>query len=204
MMPNKIAVYVRVSTDKQDHESQVPDIKRWLTAYGEGREVIWYKDTFTGKTMDRPEMRRLIADIHLGDIHKLVVWRIDRLGRTTVQMLTFLDYLEKHGIAFVSVKDGFDASTPSGRLLRNILVSFAEYEREVISERVRAGIKKAHAAGKRWGGSKPGNPTRLTRETTAIIRALVAAGVSKTEVARQLQMDRSTVYEAVKMIGGAA
>ena len=203
-MPRKIAVYVRVSTDKQDHAAQVPDIDRWLTAYGEGYGTEWYRDTFTGKTMDRPEMRRLMADIHAGEIVKLVVWRLDRLGRTTVQMLTFLDYLEKHGIDFVSIKDGFDASTPSGRLLRNMLVSFAEYEREIIRERVCAGIEKAKRAGKKWGGRKVGSRGQLKDKTLENVKIMLDAGVSKVDVARHLGMARSTVYEAVRLISNAA
>jgi len=203
-MPRKIAVYVRVSTDKQDHQAQVPDIEKWLTAYGEGRQVEWYKDTFTGKTMNRPEMRHLMADIHSGDIVKLVVWRLDRLGRTTVQMLTFLDYLEKHGIDFVSIKDGFDGSTPSGRLLRNMLISFAEYEREVICERVQSGCDKARAAGKKWGGRKAGDRTSLTPKTLEAIKVLLESGAQKSEVARQLRLDRSTIYEAIRIMREAA
>jgi len=203
-MPRRIAVYVRVSTDKQDHQAQIPDIEKWLIAYGEGRGVEWYKDTFTGKTMDRPEMRRLSIDIDLGDICKLVVWRLDRLGRTTLQMLTFLDCLEKHDVALVSIKDGFDASTPSGRLLRTLLIAVAEYEREVICERVQSGCDKARAAGKKWGGRKAGDRTALTPKTLEAIKALLDSGAGKAEVARQLRLDRSTIYEAIRIIGEAA
>lgn len=203
-MSRKIAVYVRVSTDSQDHRSQEPDLEKWLTAYGEGQEVVWYRETFTGKTMNRPVMRELEQDIQQGGISKLVVWRLDRLGRTAGQTLRFLDELETQGVTFVSVKDGVDASTATGRLLRTILAGFAEYEREVISERVRAGIAKAKASGKRWGGRKAGQRPRLTPKTLDSIKALLSYGVSKTDVAKELRLDRSTVYAAVKLLGEAA
>lgn len=203
-MSRKIAVYVRVSTDSQDHRSQEPDLEKWLTAYGQDQEVAWYRETFTGKTMNRPVMRELEQDIRQGGISKLVVWRLDRLGRTAGQTLRFLDELEAQGVTFVSVKDGVDASTATGRLLRTILAGFAEYEREVISERVRAGIAKAKASGKRWGGRKAGQRPRLTPKTLDSIKALLSYGVSKTDVARELRLDRSTVYAAVKLLGEAA
>jgi len=198
----KIAVYIRVSTGGQDHASQEPDLKRWLEAYGADQDVKWYRETFTGKTMDRPVMRELREDIHAGEVSKLVVWRFDRLGRSMLQTLTFLEELEKHGVIFATVRDNIDTSNPTGRLMRNILANFAEYEREVISERVRAGIARAKADGKTWGGRKPGNRPRLTPVAVRSVQAMLEAGVAKTDIARELHIDRSTVYQAIKMIGG--
>ena len=89
----------------------------------------------------------------------------------------------------------------AGRLLRTILAAFAEYERELISERIRAGIKKARAEGKTWGGKKPGARSKLTKQRLSSIRALLAVGTSKAEIARQLGLDRSTVYQAINLLG---
>ena len=196
----KIAVYIRVSTGGQDHASQEPDLKRWLEAYGADQPVKWYRETFTGKTMDRPVMRELEADIQAGEVSKLVVWRLDRLGRTALHTLRFLDNLNDRGVIFATVRDGIDTSTTSGRLMRTILAGFAEYEREVISERVRAGISRAKAEGKTWGGRKPGNRPRLTPVAVRAIQAMLEAKVSKVDIARELHIDRSTVYQAIKMI----
>ena len=202
-MSRHIAVYLRVSTDSQDHKSQEPDLERWLQAYSEGQEIVWHRETYTGKTLDRPVMRQLEQSIQQGEVLKLVVWRLDRLGRTASQTLRFLERLDLCGVGFVSVKDGIDASTASGRLMRTILAGFAEYEREVISERVRAGIARAHAAGKRWGGRKQGQRVRLTPEVLNSIKALLAAGISKTDVARNFSLNRSTIYEAIRLNGGS-
>jgi len=99
-----IAVYVRVSSSGQDLGSQEPDLKAWLKAHAKGRRVAWYRDTFTGKTLRRPGMRKLEAGLNARQIGTLVVWRLDRLGRTAREMLTFLDQLEATGVEFVSVR----------------------------------------------------------------------------------------------------
>jgi DNA invertase Pin-like site-specific DNA recombinase len=200
MKKKGIAVYVRVSSMGQDLRSQEPDLKIWVRAHGRGHDVSWYHETFTGKTLKRPVMDRLEESIRAGKVGTLVVWRLDRLGRTAVETLRFLDDLEAAGVRFVSVRDGVDAGTASGRLLRTILAGFAEYEREVISERIRAGITRARAAGKRWGGRKQGLRPKLTPKTLRSIRALLKEGTPKAEVARQLQLDRSTVYDAMRLL----
>jgi putative DNA-invertase from lambdoid prophage Rac len=84
--------------------------------------------------------------------------------------------------------------------LRTILAGFAEYEREVISERIRAGIARARAAGKRWGGRKEGVRPKLTRQTLRSIATLLKSGTPKAEIARLLHLDRSTVYEAMRLV----
>ena len=82
-MQRSIAIYLRVSSRRQDTRSQEPDLKRWADAYADA-PVKWYTDKFTGKTMDRPGWKRLEADIIAGRLSKIVVWRLDRLGRTAV------------------------------------------------------------------------------------------------------------------------
>jgi DNA invertase Pin-like site-specific DNA recombinase len=174
-----IAVYIRVLSAGQDLASQDPDLKRWLRTNSRGRSARWYRDTFTGRTLRRPGMQQLEADINVGRVAALVVWRLDRLGRTAREMLAFLDELETAGVEFVSVRDGVDARSAAGRLMRTILVAFAEYKREVISERVRAGIAKAKSQGKRWGGRRAGLRPKLTPERLKAIRALLAAGTKE-------------------------
>ena len=130
--------------------------------------------------------------------------RLDRLGRTAPELLPFLKRLDDTGVQFVSLRDGFDHTSPSGRLLRTILAGFAEYEREVITERIVAGIAKAKAAGKRWGGRKPGLRPTLNAAKLRAVQALLEAGTPKTEVARQLRISRSTVYTAIALLNGPA
>jgi DNA invertase Pin-like site-specific DNA recombinase len=197
-----VGVYVRVSTGTQDVASQVPDLKRWLDSHAPDRRVNWYQDTFTGRTLKRPGMEKLETDIRAGRVNKLVVWRLDRLGRTVRELLAFLHELERLGVEFVSVQDGVDASSATGRLMRTILAAFAEYEREVISERIRAGVKRAQKEGKRWGGKKIGDRYRLTDEKVNALKRLVSAGTPKAAIARQLGVSESTVYRALRDVPG--
>lgn len=196
----RIAVYLRVSTIGQDLASQEPDLREWAQEHAAGDEVVWFQDTFTGATLLRPGFEALERDVRAGLIHKIVVWRLDRLGRTAAETLAFLSQLDGWGVELISIRDRFDATSPTGRLLRTILAGFAEYEREVISERIRAGISAAKARGKRWGGRKPGSRSTLTPVRLEVLRVLVMAGTHKAEIARQLGISRSTVYEGMALL----
>ncbi len=193
MSKKAIAIYLRVSTTGQDLASQEPDLKAWLRGNRKSRRVVCYQDTFTGATMKRPGMQDLDADIRAGEIGTVVVWRLDRLGRTVLELLTRLDALDA-GVEFVSVRDSVDTTTAAG---------FAEYERELIGERVRAGQAKARARGKRWGGRKPGTKPRLKADVVNTIKTLVREAerngtrVNKAAIARQLGIDRKSVYAAL-------
>lgn len=200
-MPTKqVAIYMRVSSNGQDVASQEPDLKAWELQNAAGRPVRWYQDTFTGTTFARPGIEDLEQDARTGLVDCIVIWRLDRLGRTAAQTLSFLSQLDDLGVHLISIRDGFDASSATGRLLRTILAGFAEYEREVISERVRAGIFAAKAQGKRWGGRKLGNRPTLTPARLKVIRTLLDAGTTKVEIARQLGISRSSVYESLGII----
>jgi DNA invertase Pin-like site-specific DNA recombinase len=131
----------------------------------------------------------------------LTVWRLDRLGRTAGETIVLLDALEKRGVGFLSIRDGFDPSTPSGRLQRNILASVAQFETEVRRERQANGIAAVRAAngGKcPWGGRRVGTRITLTKEKEKLARKLKAEGQTVTSIARVLGIARKTVYVALK------
>lgn len=190
-MPRQIAVYLRVSSKRQDTRSQEPDLKRWTEAYADDQPVIWYRDKATGKTMDRPGWRKLEADIAAGKVSKVVVWR---LGRTASGLTALFEDLHNRKVGLVSLRDGLDLETPSGRLMANVLASVAAYENEVRSERIVAGQAVAKANGKRWGGSKPGKRKSVTEDQIAVIRRLKAEGKSVSAIARIVCISRPTVY----------
>src|SRR4051812_6132688 len=100
-MTKLTAIYVRVSSKQQDQRSQEPDLKRWADSQEE--DVIWYRDKFTGKTMQRPGMDKLMADIHIGKVGTIVVWRLDRLGRTAKGLTALFEELREKGINLVSL-----------------------------------------------------------------------------------------------------
>jgi DNA invertase Pin-like site-specific DNA recombinase len=189
-----IAVYVRVSSKKQETRSQEPDLERWLQAFAGEERVKWYRDKATGKTMERPGWEALEADMRAGRVARLVVWRIDRLGRTAAGLTALFEELSRRGVGLVSVRDGFDFETPAGRLMANLLASVAAYETEVRGDRQAAGIAAAHAAGKRWGGRKKGDRYKITAEVGAAILSQLENGASKASVARVLGLSRQAVY----------
>lgn len=196
-MSRHIAVYVRVSSRNQDQRSQLPDLERWIEAYADDTPVVWYRDKASGKTMDRPGWRKLEAAINAGMVSRIVVWRLDRLGRTASGLTTLFEDLCRRKIGLVSVRDSLDLETPAGRLMANVLASVAAYENEVRSERIRAGQEAARAKGKQWGGSRAGVRRTVTEEHQRIIRQLHQEGVPITRIAKTVGLSRPTVYSVL-------
>jgi DNA invertase Pin-like site-specific DNA recombinase len=199
----KIAAYLRVSSKSQRAalKSQEPDLKRFVAS--QEQSAAWYRDTFTGKTMNRPGMDKLLEDARAGKIAKIVVWRLDRLGRTTLGLLQLLQELRALGVGLHSIRDGFDLDTPTGRMVFTILASVAEYETEVRRERQAVGIERALAdvaAGKRdhWGGGKAGRRVKVTEEKEATVRREADRGTPIAEIARVVGLTRRTVYKTLE------
>jgi DNA invertase Pin-like site-specific DNA recombinase len=192
-----IAIYVRASSKTQNHRSQAGDLKRWITAYADAHQVRWYRDNASGKSMERPGWQKLWHDVEAGHVSQIVVWRVDRLGRTARGLCTLFDELLARGVNLVSLKDSLDLTTAAGRLTANVLASVAQFETELRSERQRAGIEAARAAGKAWGGRKPGTRVRLTPEKQAAIQRLRASGESISAIARSVELSRPTIYAAL-------
>ena len=195
-MSKHIAIYVRVSSIKQDTKSQKPDLERWEG--GQDQAVKWYSDKMTGKTMDRPGWNKLEAAIRNGKVSQVVVWRLDRLGRTASGLTALFDELQKRKVNLVSVKDSLDLSTPAGRLMANVLASVAQYETEVRGERVLAGQAVARANGKTWGGSKPGVRKKVTTTQEKMIRRMKAEGEPITAIAKAVGLSRPTIYDVLE------
>ncbi len=192
-----IAIYVRVSTRKQDTRSQEPDLKRWTEAYADGTPSKWYRDKATGKTMDRPGWKRLEANLNAGRVRTVVVWRLDRLGRTASGLTALFEKLTARKIGLVSIRDGLDLTTPAGRLIANVLASVAAYENEVRSERIVAGQEAARAADKRWGGSEKGRRVKVTEEQAETIPRFRAERKTIAAIARAVGLSRPTVYSVL-------
>ena len=191
-MRKHIAVYIRVSSKSQDTRSQEPDLKKWSDAQDEPVKV--YGDKATGTTMDRPGWKRLESDMRAGKVSRVVVWRLDRLGRTARGLTALFEELQARSVGLVSLREGLDLSTPAGRLMAHVLASVAQYETEVRGERVRAGQQAARAQGKRWGGSEKGRRVKVTRLHEETIRRLKADGASVAAIARTVGLSRPTVY----------
>ena len=189
------AIYARVSSPAQDLRSQLPDLKQW--ADSNGRQVKWYRDTASGKSMDRPGWNKLEAAVAAGQVARVVCWRLDRLGRTARGLTALFEDLQTRHVGLVSLRDGLDLSTPAGRPMAHVLASVSQYETELRGERVRAGQEAARAAGKRWGGSKPGRRLKVTQEQERMIRQLKSEKVPITRIAKATKLSRPTVYSVL-------
>lgn len=197
-MSKQIAIYYRVSGNKQDHRSQEPDLEQWVKTHAGSSKVVYYRDKASGKSMDRPAWNRLQEALNKGQVKQLVTWRIDRLGRTASGLSQLFEDLHKRKVNLVSLKDGLDLSTPAGRMMANVLGSMAEFENEVRTERIRAGQQVARDNGKRWGGSKKGRKLSLTNEQEDQVVRLAKEGTNKSAIARATGVSRPWVYEILR------
>lgn len=195
-MSQTIAIYLRVSSKSQDVASQEPELRRWA-AQQEG-EVRWYRDRFTGKTMERPAFTRLLRHVRAGDVQQVAVWRLDRLGRTAKGLTALFDELTELNVRLVSLRDGLDLSTAAGRLMANVLASVAAYETEVRAERILAGQAAARAKGKTWGGSEKGRRIKVNDEQIRLIHRMKAEGEKVAAIARATGLSRPTIYDVLK------
>ncbi|MGD9617132.1 MAG: recombinase family protein [Alphaproteobacteria bacterium] len=192
-----IAIYCRVSSKSQRDWSQADDLERWAKAQAE--PVKWYKDTFTGTTMDRPGFGELWRDVLAGRVKTIAVWRLDRLGRTAAGLTALFGELVTRKVNLVSLRDGLDLSTPGGRMLANILASVAAYETEVRSERTLAGIAAAREKGVKFG-RPPGKrkPIKVTTDRADLVVSLKAQGKKIAAIARLTGLSRPTVYAVLR------
>jgi DNA invertase Pin-like site-specific DNA recombinase len=195
-MDKHIAIYLRVSSKSQDLASQEQELRRWAAAHA--RAVIWYRDSFTGKTMDRPGFSRLERELAAGNVSTLVVWRLDRLGRTAKGLTALFDDLFQRKVNLISLRDGLDLSTPAGRLMANVLASVAAYETEIRSERQMAGISAAKAKGVRFGRPVGTKKSRIPDAKRTAIIEHKAAGWKVADIARAVGLARKTVYMVLK------
>lgn len=186
----KVAAYTRVSTGSQDTAMQLADIRR--LAELRGWEIVATVEEKASGAKHRPARQRLIADAKAGLCDAICCWKLDRWGRTTLDLLTSLTELDAASVAFVSVQDSLDLTTAQGRLMVQLLAAFSEFERAQIRERVAAGLRHAKRHGTRTG--RPiGRPPR-SAERAPRIASLVGQGVSLPEIARRLEIPYSTVH----------
>jgi DNA invertase Pin-like site-specific DNA recombinase len=137
----RAAIYARVSTVDQEPENQLQELRRYVEA--RGWSAAEYVDRGVSGAKDRrPALDQLLTDAKRRRFDVLVCWRLDRLGRSLKHLITLLDELQSLGVAFVSLAEGIDATTPAGKLQMHILGEIAEFERERIRERVLAGLHR--------------------------------------------------------------
>lgn len=172
--------YVRVSTNDQNTALQRNALE------SAGCELI-FEDKISGKVSDRPGLKKVLRMLSEGDT--LVVWKLDRLGRSMRHLVVLVEELRERGINFRSLTDSIDTSTPMGRFFFHVMGALAEMERELIVERTRAGLAAARAEG-RVGGRRP----KYTPEEWAQMGRLIVGGMHRKQVAIIYDVGISTLY----------
>lgn len=197
--PDAVASYVRVSSRAQDHAMQLDAIERQARARGDviGRR---YAERLSGKTLDRPELKRLREDARQGYVRRLYVYRVDRLARSGIaDMLTVVQELQASGVEVVTVADGFPLSGPMAELVLAMMAWAAKMERLAINERLAAARTALEARGGKWG-----RPSRMDDAAREKAVQMARAGRSVREVAVALKVPRSTVARALAAGLGAS
>jgi DNA invertase Pin-like site-specific DNA recombinase len=189
----KATAYVRVSTVGQNEAGQRREITRWLKGNGvEG--VEWYVDRESGDRLDRPEFKRLQADVFMGEVDIVIVYKLDRLSRSLQDGINVLcDWLGR-GVRLVSTTQQLDFAGPTGKLIASVLFAVAEMEQETRRERQAAGIAVAKQEGKYKGrkrGTTKAKPQRAER--------LREKGLSVEEIATALHVSRMTVHRYLSL-----
>jgi putative DNA-invertase from lambdoid prophage Rac len=184
--PFRAGLYARVST----HDQQtIPLQTRALREYAARRGwtvAIQIREVGSGASQ-REQREKLLEAARRREIDVVLVWRLDRWGRSVTDLLATLQELEHLGVGFVSLTEALDLTTPAGRAMAGLLAIFSEFEREILRERVRAGLAQA-----RQNGQRLGRPVTAGRHADQV-RKLHRAGVSKAEIARRLAMGRTSV-----------
>lgn len=180
--------YGRVSTSDQDLSSQIMALRQAGVP-----DTNLYTDVYTGSTVERPGLKALLSKIQPGD--SVYVYKLDRLGRSAVDTLFLIDSLQNRGITLVSLSESLDSSTATGKLILSILVSFAQFERDLIRERTLLGLQAAAERGK-----YPGRPKKLNWEQRKLLRELVnRKDLSNRQRAQRLGCSLSTYYRYRKL-----
>lgn len=186
----RAAIYARVSTAEQSSAMQRDEMQAFCQLRGWDLIEEYVDDGFSGSQASRPALNRLLADANRRKFDVILVYRYDRFARSLRQLVNALEEFRALGIDFVSLHEGVDTSTPNGRLVFGIFASIAEFERELIRDRVRSGLAAAKARGK-----KLGRPRKLLDASR--IACLRASGASWRVVARALGTNTATARRAI-------
>ncbi len=188
------AVYIRVSTDSQRTDSQEMELKRYCRQRG-WSDLTYYVDKICGAKASRPQLDRLMQDIRAGKVERLVVYKLDRLGRSLTHLALILDELNRLRVPLIASSQGIDTSddNPAGRLQLGVLMCVAEFERGIIRERVNSGLAAAKARGVQLG-----RPSTINGRA-AEVKKLKAKGLGLRAIARRLAMPPSSVHRALQL-----
>lgn len=181
----RVIGYCRVSTEEQNLDMQEQAIERY--AKDKGLELILYVEKISSRKQERIELEHAMKAATNGDV--LVVYKLDRLARSTKELYSLTEQMKEKGVEFVSINDAFDTTTPTGKAMFGMLAVFAEFERDIIQQRTKAGLEAAKKRGR--VGGRPA----IDDKTKKKVRALFEAGESANDIAKEYGIGRATVYK---------
>lgn len=195
-MKTKIAIYGRVSTDAQSHDSQLREVRSYVERRWPKAEVVEYTDTASGAKFTRKGLDAMMAEVRAGRVNVVTIYKLDRLGRSLQHLAQLLGELEAMGCALIATSQGIDTSdsNPAARLVQNVLSAVAQFDRETIVERVNAGLAAAKAR-----GVKLGRPRKLDALMPDVKR-LVEDGLSARKVAQALRIPPGSAFSLCKKV----
>ena len=196
----RVALYARVSTTKkkvdapadfeQDPEVQLVPLRADFRRRG-ASQIGQFIDRASGAAESRPELDRMMGEVRAGKCDAVAVWRFDRFARSTRHLLTVLDEFRVRGVQFISLCEQVDTSTPTGKLMFTLIAAFAEFERDLIRDRVRAGIARRQAK-----GLPVGKQRKVFDRDRAM--GLRASGASLRSISQALGVPKSTIQDALR------
>lgn len=183
----RVAAYARVSTMNGQHpEMQLAELREYAARRGWTITEEYVDEGVSGSKESRPALNRLTADAHRRKFDAILVWKIDRYGRSLKHLVNALSDLDAYGVAFISIRDNLDLSTPSGRLMFQVIAAMAEFELALTRERVVSGLAHARAQGKQLG-----RPRRVV-DRDRVVR-MKAEGMSLRDIADKLGVGYGTI-----------
>jgi DNA invertase Pin-like site-specific DNA recombinase len=183
--------YARVSTKEQNLSLQLDALKK------EGCERI-YQEKISGAKADRPELQKMIEQLRSGDV--IITWKLDRLGRSLRDLVNLVNEIQDKGAGLKALHDAIDTTTPHGKLFFHFSASLAEFERDIIRERTKAGLEAARARGR--VGGRPKGLSKAAKDKAMIADTLYRQGeMSVTEICGYLGIARSTLYKYLRHRG---
>lgn len=190
MKKKRVSIYARVSTQDQNLEMQLDELKEFA-GYRDWEVVSVYEDKATGTNTKRPEFQAMLEAARQRKFDVLLVWKLDRFARSMKDLVTHLQELDELGVSFVSLKDnGIDMSTATGKLFTHILSAFSEFEASIIRERVRSGVQAKIKKTGQWGRRKVRSDLN--------IRKLYKEGLSYRKIAKIEKISISSVQRALQ------
>ena len=190
----RVIIYARVSTKEQNIDMQLTDLRQY--AFARKLKVVReYIDYASGAKSDRENYKKLFEDVRKRKTDVVLVWRFDRFARSTKELINALEEFSNLGVDFISYKENIDTSSPAGKILFTMISAFAEFERAIIRERVKAGMEKARAKGKKIGRPK------IPPFTIEKVLEMRENGLNYKDIIKKLKIPKSTYYYIIKSLG---